>query len=82
MEEYKAFYSDQRAALYKKRQVRGQKSSEKKFRPKRVGSTDEVVNQVSALVAVMKSEPEARGTATPSTNIKNPALKMQRILHE
>ena len=35
------------------------------------GATDDLVKQVSALVVVMVSAPEAPVTATPSTNSKN-----------
>ena len=49
---------------------------------KRGSATDEMVKQVSALVGVMKSAPEAPGIATPSTNSKNPALARQKILRE
>ena len=78
-EEYKALYSDQRAALYKKRKVMEHKPAEKKVRSKGGGTTDELVKQVSTLVAVMKSAPEALGTATPSNNSKNPALTRQKF---
>ena len=81
-EEYKELSSGQIAALYKKRQARGHKPVENKVGSKCSGATDELVKQVSALVDVMKSVPEAPGTATPSTNSKNPALTMQRILRE
>ena len=46
------------------------------------GATDDLVKQVSALVVVMESAPEAPVTATPSTNSKNTSLKRQRILRE
>ena len=81
-EEYKGLYYDQRAALYKKIKARGHKPAEKKVRSKGGDATDKLVNQVSALVDVMKSAPEAPGTATPSTNSNNPALTRQRILCE
>ena len=70
-EEYKALYSDQRTAIYNTRHFRGHKPSENKVRSKWGGAIDEPVNQVSALVNVMKSAPESPVTATPSTNIKN-----------
>ena len=54
VEEYKALSSDQREALYKKRQARGHKPAEKKVRSKGGGATDDLVKQLSALVAVMK----------------------------
>ena len=81
-EEYKALYSDQRSELYKKRQARGHKPAEKKFRSKGGGATYDPVKQVSPLVAVMKSAPEAPGTATPTTNSKNDALKRQTVFRE
>ena len=64
-EEYKGLFSDQRAALYKKRQDRGHNPAENKVSSKEGGATDDLVKQVSALVAVMKSSPEEPGTATP-----------------
>ena len=79
---YKALYSEHIAALYKKRQARLHKPAEKKVSSKGSGATDELVKQVSALVAVIKSAPEAPGTATPSTSSKNTALISQRILCE
>ena len=65
-EEYRELYSDQRSALYKKRQARRHKPVEKKVKYTGVDETDDLVKQVSALVAVMKSAPEAPGTATPT----------------
>ena len=43
---------------------------------------DELVKQVSALVAVMTTDsaPKAPGTAPPTTNANNPALTRQGIL--
>ena len=64
-EEYKALYSDQRAEIYKKRQARRHNPAEKKVRSKGGYETEELKNQVSALVDVMKSAPEAPGTAPP-----------------
>ena len=81
-EEYKALYSDHRAALYKKKQSRGHKPADKKVRSKWGGGIYELENQVSALLAFMKSAPESPGTATPSTNSKNTALTRQIILRE
>ena len=81
-EEYKSLSSDQRASLYKKIQSRVHKPVEKKIKPKGGGATYDLVNQVSALVAVMKAAPEAPGSATPSTNSKNPALTRPIILRE
>ena len=81
-EEYKALFSDQRAALYKNRQDRGHKPAEKKVRSKGGGATDDLMKQVYALVAAMKSAPEAPGTSTPSTNSKKSALTRQRIIRD
>ena len=81
-EEYNALFSDQRVELYKKRQARLHNPAEKKVSSKGGGATDELVKQVSALVAIMTSAPEAPGTATLTTNSKNPALTRQRILCE
>ena len=81
-EEYKSLSSDQIAALYKKIQARGHKPVEKKVRSKGGGSKEDLVKQVSAMVDVIKSAPEAPVTATPKTNSKNPALTRQRILCE
>ena len=63
-EEYKRFYFDHRAALYKKRQARGHKPAYKNVRSKGSGETDEILKQVSALADVIKSAPEALGTTT------------------
>ena len=57
---------------------KGNKPAEKNV----IGATDDLVKQVSALVVVMESAPEAPVTATPSTNSKNTSLKRQRILRE
>ena len=73
-EEYKALSSDPRASLYKKRQARGHKPTENKVMSKGGDASDDMVNQVSALVSVMKSAPEAPGTANPPINSKNHAL--------
>ena len=73
-EEYKALYSDRREALYKNRQSRVNNPADKKFSSKGGDATDKLVNQVSTLVAVMKSAPEAPGTNTPSKNCKIPAF--------
>ena len=59
-EEYKALSSDQRAALYKKRQARGHKPADNKVRSKEGGATEELVKQVSKLVSIMKSSPESQ----------------------
>ena len=67
-EEYKALSSDQRAAIYEKRQARRYKPAHKKVRSKGGGATDDLVKQVSTLVAVMKSAPEAPGNVTLKTN--------------
>ena len=82
MEEYKALSPDQKAALYKKRQARGHKPVEKKVKFKGGSATDELVKQVSALVAVMTTDSaqKAPGTAPPTTNANNPALKRQGII--
>ena len=81
-EEYKALSSDQRAALYKKRQARGHKPAEKKAGSKGVGATNELVKQVSALVAVMTSETEAPRIAPPTTTSKKSALTRPIIIRE
>ena len=81
-EGYEALYSEQREALYKKSQARGHKPAEKKVRSKGGGVREYLVKQVSALVAVMQSAPEAPGSATPTTNSKNPTLTRQRIIRE
>ena len=81
-EEYKALSSDQRASLYKKRQARVHNPAENKVRSKKGGATDELAKQLSALVAVMKSSPEAPGTDTPTTNSKKPALTRKIILRK
>ena len=81
-DEYKALSFDHREALYKKIQDRVYKPAEKKVGSKRSGATDKPVKQVYALVAVMKPEKEAPGTATSSTNSKNPALTRQIIICE
>ena len=47
-EEYMALYSEQREALYKKRQARGHNPAEKKVKSKGGGATDELVKQVSS----------------------------------
>ena len=44
------------------------------------GATYEMVKQVTTMVAVMKSAPEAPGTATPKTKSKTPELTRQIIL--
>ena len=54
-EEYKALYSDQRAALYKERQDRGHNPADKKVRYKVGGATDDLMKHLSALVSVMTS---------------------------
>ena len=79
-EEYKALSSDQRSELYNKWQARGHKPEEKKVKFKEGGATDDLVKQVSAMVAVMTSVPESPGTDPPTTNSKNPALTRQIIL--
>ena len=81
-DEYKALYSNQGALLYKKRQARGAKPAEKNVRSKGGGATDYLVKQVSTLVAVMTSAPEAPVTAPVTTNSNNPALTRQRIFCE
>ena len=81
-QEYKALSSDQISAFYKKMQVMVHKPAEKKVRSKGGYETEELKNQVSALVDVMKSAPEAPGTAPPTTNSKHPALTRQRIICE
>ena len=73
-EEYKVLSSEQRPEIYNDRQARGNKPVEKKVRSKEGDATDNLVKQISALVAVMKSAPEAPGTDTRSTNSKTPAL--------
>ena len=69
-EEYKGLSSDQRAELFNKKEVRVHRPAENKVRYLGGGATDEMVKQVSTLVAVMKSAPEAAGIYNPSTNSK------------
>ena len=60
--------TDQRAAIYKKRQARGHNHVDNKVRSKGGGATYKMAKKVSALIDVMKSAPEALVTSTPSTN--------------
>ena len=78
-EEYKALSSDQITALYKKRQVRGHKPEEKKVNFKGGGPADELLKQVSVLLAVMTSAPETPVTDPPTTNSNNTTLTGQII---